>query len=141
MNSFEQISILASFGYHCVCCTTQGRVFSWGWNDRGQLGNDTNDDSPLPIEITAQIPSEAGRVMSVHAGYNHSLCCTDQGRVFTWGCNDKGQLGDGTTADKARPVEITRNLYHCFFGRNSVLKAEVLSGKTDHDDNVEISPN
>lgn len=31
------------------------------------------------------------------------MVCTDQGEVYTWGDNDEGQLGDGTTAAISRP--------------------------------------
>lgn len=30
-------------------------------------------------------------------GSLHCVACSDQGEVFTWGDNDEGQLGDGTT--------------------------------------------
>lgn len=37
------------------------------------------------------------------AGSLHCVVCTDQGEVYTWGDNDEGQLGDGTTAAISRP--------------------------------------
>lgn len=31
------------------------------------------------------------------------MACTDEGEVYTWGDNDEGQLGDGTTMAAQRP--------------------------------------
>lgn len=36
-------------------------------------------------------------------GSLHCVCCTDDGEVYTWGDNDEGQLGDGTTTAIQRP--------------------------------------
>lgn len=34
------------------------------------------------------------------------MACSDTGEVFTWGDNDEGQLGDGTTAAAQRPRPV-----------------------------------
>ena len=31
---------------HCVCCTSDGEVYTWGDNDEGQIGN----DSTTPVQ-------------------------------------------------------------------------------------------
>lgn len=36
-------------------------------------------------------------------GSLHCVACTDTGEVYTWGDNDEGQLGDGTTLAAQRP--------------------------------------
>ena len=37
------------------------------------------------------------------SGSLHCVACSDQGEVYTWGDNDEGQLGDGTTNAIQRP--------------------------------------
>ena len=32
---------IACGSLHCVVCTEAGKVYSWGDNDEGQIGNDT----------------------------------------------------------------------------------------------------
>jgi E3 ubiquitin-protein ligase HERC2 len=39
-------------------------------------------------------------------GSLHCVACTDQGQVFTWGDNDEGQLGDGSTTAIQRPRQV-----------------------------------
>jgi alpha-tubulin suppressor-like RCC1 family protein len=42
----------------------------------------------------------------VALGDAHSCALTDRGEVFCWGKNESGQLGDGTLADRATPVQV-----------------------------------
>ena len=43
------------------------------------------------------------KVISIATGSLHCVACTDSGEVFTWGDNDEGQLGDGSTNAIQRP--------------------------------------
>ena len=45
---------------------------------------------------------------SVSAGGGHSLGITTQGRVYAWGTNWDGQLGDGTSNDRLTPTHLLR---------------------------------
>ncbi len=44
---------------------------------------------------------------SVTAGVGHTCALSTAGAVYCWGDNDSGQLGDGTTTDRTRPVAVT----------------------------------
>ena len=39
-------------------------------------------------------------------GYYHVLALTDDGKLFSWGCNNNGQLGTGNTTNSNVPVQI-----------------------------------
>jgi alpha-tubulin suppressor-like RCC1 family protein len=45
--------------------------------------------------------------MSLAAGLVHSCALTTGGDAYCWGRNTYGQLGDGTTLDRASPVRVT----------------------------------
>jgi alpha-tubulin suppressor-like RCC1 family protein len=53
---------------------------------------------------------EGKKVVQVALGENHSACITEDGCLYTWGNNEFGQLGDGTTDDKHKPVKIMDNV-------------------------------
>lgn len=46
-------------------------------------------------------------VTSIAAGSGHSLAVLSSGSVMTWGQNNDGQLGDGTTARSSTPIPVT----------------------------------
>ena len=44
-------------------------------------------------------------VIAIEAGSLHSLAVRNDGTVWAWGYNEKGQLGNGTTSDSSTPVQ------------------------------------
>lgn len=91
---------IAAGSSHSVA-VVNGGVFSFGSNARGQLGNDSFDDSFAPV--AAQGLSSG--VTSIAAGATHTLA-VQNGRVFSWGSNINGELGVGTQDDSAIPLEV-----------------------------------
>lgn len=89
---------------HNLAIDTEGRVYSWGRNESGQLGHgDTNRrDTPTIIDAL-----EGMNIVEAACGKNHSLVITETGHVYTWGENAKGQLGVGSQGDpKLSPMKI-----------------------------------
>ena len=92
-------------GYRHKCLLNENfGVQCWGANESGQLGTKlsvASVDMPLSVEGL-----DTG-VVQVAAGHSHSCALNGSGSVFCWGKNDHGQLGDGSTAQRTEPVEIT----------------------------------
>jgi alpha-tubulin suppressor-like RCC1 family protein len=88
-----------------LALTTQGKVWAWGNNADGELGNGTRTPSgnngSTPVEVS--LPTGT-KVTSLFAGCTHSVARTAAGKVLAWGDNSGGQLGDGTIRDRLRPV-------------------------------------
>jgi len=95
---------------HSFAVTTNGRVYAWGRNLFGQLGNGTTTDRISPTLITFTGLQIGETIESVNAGDSHSLAVTTNGRVYAWGRNSSTQLGDGTTIDRTTPTLITFSL-------------------------------
>lgn len=88
--------------YHTSVLTTNGKVWTFGDNDFGQLGNDsTIPRSSIPVEVPFEV-----KVVAIYCGSAHTAVLTADGEVFTWGSNNFGQLGNGETNDKFYPVKV-----------------------------------
>ncbi|MFG2111450.1 Ig-like domain repeat protein [Streptomyces sp. NPDC048718] len=99
------ITALASGSNHTLALTADGRIYAWGWNAYGQLGDGTTTDRIIPVPV--DLPAGTA-ITAIAAGDNgeFSLAATSDGRVLAWGLNRFGQLGDGTTTDRHTPVEV-----------------------------------
>ncbi|CAI5507219.1 unnamed protein product, partial [Closterium sp. Naga37s-1] len=81
---------------HTLAVTVDGTLYSFGrnWDSRrrkaGQLGRKG------PFGRPGRVGGVAGRVRAVAAGKFHSVAVTEEGVVYTWGCNGRGQLGRQT---------------------------------------------
>ena len=96
-------------GQQNYAITANGEVWSWGYNNYGQLGHgDTisrseatridffTDNNIKIVKVIADRPN--------YYDYSCALFLTDQGHVYAVGYNNNGQLGNGTTANQSIPV-------------------------------------
>lgn len=97
--TIQQVSAGDDFS---VLLASDGTVWTWGANDRGQLGLGTTEAATTP----QQVPGLA-EVRMVAAGAQFAAAVIGwESRIATWGANDVGQLGDGSTTDRAVPVVL-----------------------------------
>ena len=101
------IQIVAGANHNMVL-TSDGAIYTWGWNYHGQLGNNTKTNSNTIVAVqTIGTPLAGKKIVKIAAGQGHSLALTDDGMVYTWGRNDTGQLGNNATTDAMLPVAVT----------------------------------
>ena len=81
-----------------------GQVWGWGYNEYGQLGDETNIDKNKPVKVA--MDTGLTNVLAIAAGEYHSLAIDDTHQVWAWGANEDGQLGDGTTIDSNTPIKV-----------------------------------
>ena len=100
------VSVAAGLKHACVA-KSDGSVWCWGLNDKGQLGNNTTNDSLVPVQVKgASGVGTLGGVVALTAGESFSCAVKSDGSVWCWGRNDKGQLGNNTTKDSLVPVQV-----------------------------------
>lgn len=87
-------------GYdHFLAVSSDGVLWSWGWNTFGQLGTGTGVESLTPARVL-------DGVVQARASDYYSAAITADGYLWMWGSNAFGQLGDGTGEDRDRPVRV-----------------------------------
>jgi alpha-tubulin suppressor-like RCC1 family protein len=69
-------------GQHGLAVTTQGQVYAWGSNLRGQVGVNTKKLYASELKHVKSLSKH--NIVSVHAGYCHSMALSDHGELFLW---------------------------------------------------------
>ena len=102
---------VATGGFHTLGIKSDGSLWAWGLDDKGQLGNNTSGSiSPGQPKIfsTPQAIGTAKDWQVVSAGDGHSVGIkgTTAPVLMSWGQNTLGQLGLGTTNPVSVPTQI-----------------------------------
>jgi alpha-tubulin suppressor-like RCC1 family protein len=102
---FERLT--AGLGRHSCGLTAAGAAHCWGENTYGALGNRARRDSAIPVKVAGKHTFE----QLVAGGFiGHTCAATAAGAAYCWGENEKGQIGDGTTADRSVPKAVAGGL-------------------------------
>jgi len=88
---------------HACARFADGSVRCWGARSRGKLGEGSSSVKVEPE--TAVLVAGLVDADSVSAGYEHT-CAVAKGKVFCWGYNTSGEVGDGTRSERMFAVEV-----------------------------------
>ncbi|KAL9646320.1 hypothetical protein ABK040_014473 [Willaertia magna] len=95
--------------YHSLALSEDGLVYSWGKNDKQQLGRSPLwNTERLPEELDSYLTSSnIPKMKKLAAGLYHSVALSLSGNVFAWGSNENGQLGtESITGTVEKPTQI-----------------------------------
>ncbi|KAJ8769146.1 hypothetical protein K2173_000921 [Erythroxylum novogranatense] len=103
LNGHEIVSVTSGADHTTAYSESRKEVYSWGWGDFGRLGHGSSSDlfTPQPIKALQGL-----RIKQIACGDSHCLAVTIEGEVQSWGRNQNGQLGLGTTEDSLMPQRI-----------------------------------
>ena len=98
------MSVIAAGRAHNIGIDESRRVWTWGLNEFGILANGTAPEvlNPLPEPVTG-----LEDVVSVAAGYNHSVALTADGTVWSWGSDEYDSLGNGADVPPGRMRRVS----------------------------------
>ena len=88
------VSVSAGFD-HVLMLGSDGNVYAWGNNEAGQLGTSFGDTLSTPTLVAGL---QGKSIVAVAAGHRFSLALSEGGKVYSFGLNDKLQLGYEPTA-------------------------------------------
>lgn len=96
--TFCQIGI----GYHMGGLTNQGRIWMWGYNNRGQLGDNSAVSKRTPVSIHGAHKT----FCKLFIGESNTYAIDKYNRLWAWGHNLHGQIGDNTATSRRTPVLV-----------------------------------
>lgn len=102
----KTIVAVSAGGHHSLALSSDGKVYSWGSNGYGQLGNGANTSLTSPVEVNTSGVLAGKKIIAIEAGYSHSVALDENGQLYAWGTNDLGQLGNGSTTASNVPVLV-----------------------------------
>lgn len=97
---------------HSCGIRDDGSAWCWGWGNSGALGNGANSTSAVPVAVsTTGVEGSTWTKIIVSnrmpsASNAHSCGIRNDGSMWCWGDNERGQLGNGTTTDTNVPVKV-----------------------------------
>ena len=86
---------------HTILLTDDNKIFVCGANNFGQIG--LGEGIKASQDVTSFVPLDIGNdIIDIACGWDHSLVCTNEGELYTFGHPDYGQLGNGTNGQYIR---------------------------------------
>ena len=107
VSSLSGIVGVAGASGFSMALKSDGTVSVWGDNSSGQFADGRSTlykASPVQVgTMTTVVSVAAGRAGNVR----HGIAAKSDGTVWSWGSNDSGRLGDGTTLDRIVPAQVS----------------------------------
>ncbi|MGB4762318.1 MAG: hypothetical protein WBP12_03085 [Candidatus Saccharimonas sp.] len=90
---------------HSCALTDDGKVYCWGANGAGQIGDGLTGTRYVPTAVSTSGGLNGKTVVTIGGGANRGCAITNSFQSFCWGLNTDGQLGDGTQTNRNVPTE------------------------------------
>jgi alpha-tubulin suppressor-like RCC1 family protein len=115
INISNDVSLISAGGHMTIVRKSDGSLFGWGRNDAGQLGlgyTTSSTSEPYGVLLPTQIGNNTdwSPQGGLTCGYQFVLAKKNDGTLWSWGLNNGGQLGLGTTINQFSPVQINSSI-------------------------------
>jgi len=102
VSGLTNVIAIGAGGSYSLALKSDGTLWAWGYNNYGQIGQ-----PPFSQELTPAPVVNLSNIVAMARGIGkHSLALKSDGTVWSWGLNDNGQLGNGTTTNYSSPLQV-----------------------------------
>jgi alpha-tubulin suppressor-like RCC1 family protein len=115
-SSGEALSVaqISAGGGHVCALSESGKVYCWGGNGSGQVGDGTTGNSrSTPVQVLKGAAAAGDNdgtyltnIKNISAGGMHTCALSNNNNIYCWGLNGSGRLGDGSTTTRSTPVKV-----------------------------------
>jgi alpha-tubulin suppressor-like RCC1 family protein len=91
IGTYEDWTAVTAGDSHTCGIRHGGKLYCWGWDELAQVGD---GDNPIP----AIVPRRIGTFedwSNIAAGFGHTCGIRHGGKLYCWGSDSDGQIGDG----------------------------------------------
>jgi len=105
---FSSSEIIAASAGHMHTCAIDSnhKLYCWGSNYWGTLGNGNTVDQFLPVEVDVSSLGLTNNFKKVSAGAAHTCAIHDNDKAYCWGVGSLGMLGNGSNTNQSLPNEV-----------------------------------
>ena len=104
-----------------VALKSNGTVWTYGKNEKGQLGNNTEEDSNIPVQVVTVTGKGLENIVDIGAGTNSAIACDKDGHVYIWGLHKRKESEQDIEDNKKVATRIT--------GIENIVKVESYNDK------------
>lgn len=104
-SSLTDAASISAGRFHSCAVTSGGAPWCWGENEYGHVGVGSTTDQLRAVQVR-QGKSALTGVSAISAGVDHTCARKTDGSAWCWGRNERGQLGDGTTTNRLKAVQV-----------------------------------
>lgn len=121
LSGITQLAVGSQRYKHVLALKVDGNtnyVYSWGYNNQGQLGSGNTTQANIPMQIQ-YFNTNSIKIVDIRASYYSSYALADNGDLYSWGYNNGGQLGVGSVTAMSTPTLAATNVAEMWVGRNT----------------------
>lgn len=108
--SGKTVISISTFEFHMCAITSDSKVYCWGRNTEGQVGDNTTTDRSYPVAVyTSGVLNGKAIARLATGGFTGRFTCAidSNNQSYCWGLNTYGQLGNNSTTQSLFPVAVT----------------------------------
>jgi prepilin-type N-terminal cleavage/methylation domain-containing protein len=98
--------ITSGNGSICVIAS-DSKGYCWGTGSFGRLGNNSTSDSSIPVAVSTAGVLSGKTLKQIVVGSGMACAIASDSKVYCWGYNASGQLGNNSTTDSSVPVAVS----------------------------------
>lgn len=107
--SGKTIKQIATGDWHSCAIVSDNRVYCWGYGSNGELGNGTYNQANAPVAVSTSGVMSGKNITQIATGFNHNCALDSDGKIYCWGQNAYGELGNNSTTISNVPVATSMN--------------------------------
>ena len=104
--SGKTVIALSTGNTHTCVIASDNNAYCWGHGANGRLGNSSSSDRLVPVAVTTSGVLSGKTITSITAGGSHTCAIASDSRLYCWGYNQNGYLGNNSSSDSSVPVAV-----------------------------------